>query len=1140
LHGGATELVAPTVVFNSTVGSAGNNLTLTTDTLTVSGPGTISGGGALTFQPRADATPMTIDNAVLSGFANGFASVTLGRATGTALTTVNAVTLNDPTLIRQAGGGTITVAGNITGGGDASVALNAGAGGTINLNADIALPAAVAFTGAVTLGGGPRSIAAGSGDVTFNQTLTGAQPLVVTSTGTTRFSGPVTGLAALTTNGVGGTTAINTATVTTTGAQTYDQAVVLEQPATTLTSAGGPITFNGTVSGAGSLTVDTLGDTTFNGAVGSPTPLTALITQGGGFTRINGGSVNAGTQTYNDAVTLGSVLTTFTGVNGNFLGGLDGGGNDLTLTFSGTVAISGGTFTNVDDFVSNGAGGTSLNGIITTTGTQTYSNLVTLTGATQLIGTVGTLSGGVAGGGNDLRLGFSAASTLSGGAFTNVANLIVDGGGTTTISGTLTTTGGQQYDDSVLLGAGTVLTSTGGGAVVFNSTVDGGQTLSVTTTGTTTFNAPVGATTPLSTLTIDGPAAINGGLIAAGTQTYNGATTLGANTRFTGTTGSFTGSIAGGGFDLTLDFSGASALDGASFSNVNNLSVGGGGTTSLSGIITTTGSQTYGDDVTLTAATTLVSAGNNAIALNGAVDGAQTLQVNTTGATTFAGAVGAGTALTSVRTDAGGTTTIAGSGIRTSGAQTYDDAVVVTGNATLTSTGSGAIDFNSTVDGPGTLAVNTAGTTRFNASVGTTTAALGALSTDAPGTTQLNGGTVTTTGNQSYNDAVVLGTATTLTSTAAGNVAFGGTLNGAQTLAVNTAGTTMFGGVVGGADPLASITTDPDGATAINTAAVTTTGAQSYGDAVTLAGATTFTTSASPLSLGSSLTAPGAVTASGATTLDVAQATGNLTVILATPVTASVNANGNLSIQGAADQTVTLGNSSAGGTLNVDAAGSGNIVQIDGTRLQSGGNLRLRAPDGEMTLADITSSTRIELNNTGPSAGLVGEGKVITMYDGAELNAPFVRLIGGFNGLGPDNNSLGARTTPVRFGDAVTQVDYAAPANTLVFFAGPAELQQSRRIFLITPPGGQDTFDYNGGSARVASNVAGEVVGSITAQITSQVEASFRPGRIDQAIVFGFQGDLSVPTPPVFGTIQGVLLPPVVVEDPAADERKRR
>jgi hypothetical protein len=150
-----------------------------------------------------------------------------------------------------------------------------------------------------------------------------------------------------------------------------------------------------------------------------------------------------------------------------------------------------------------------------------------------------------------------------------------------------------------------------------------------------------------------------------------------------------------------------------------------------------------------------------------------------------------------------------------------------------------------------------------------------------------------------------------------------------------------------------------------------------------------------------------------------------------------------------------------------------------------------------------------------------------------------VRLLGGFNGLGPDSSALGQRNAPIRFGDAVQQVDYAAPVGSLVFFAGPIELQESRRIFLINPPGGTETFDYNGGSGRVASNVAGEVVGGITSQITSQVDASFRPGRIDQAILLGFQGDLSLATLPVFGSIKGVLLPPLTTEPGEDAERKR-
>ena len=64
-------------------------------------------------------------------------------------------------------------------------------------------------------------------------------------------------------------------------------------------------------------------------------------------------------------------------------------------------------------------------------------------------------------------------------------------------------------------------------------------------------------------------------------------------------------------------------------------------------------------------------------------------------------------------------------------------------------------------------------------------------------------------------------------------------MNGAQTLTVNTAGTTTFGGAVGGTTALTSLTTDAAGTTAINGGAVTTTGAQTYNDDVTLGAGTT-------------------------------------------------------------------------------------------------------------------------------------------------------------------------------------------------------------------------------------------------------------------------------------------------------------
>jgi filamentous hemagglutinin family protein len=1076
-------------------------------------------------------------NAVLSGTTGSFVGAIAGNGLDLTLNFTGVTTVN---------GSTFANVNNFASGG----------GGTTNLSGIVSTLGSQTYADAVTLTVDTTLVSTGNQAISLNGTVDAAvvdaQSLTVNTGGATTFGGAVgtTRLAALTTD-AGGTTAINTTAITSGGAQTYGDAVTLGANATLTSALGAAIAFASTVNAAvadtQSLTVNTTGTTTFGGAVGA-TRLAALTTDAGGSTQVNGGSINAGTQTYNDALTLGA-NTTLSGTTGTFTGAIAGGGFDLALNFSGPTSVSGTTFSGVNNFSTGNGGTTTLSGTITTAGSQTYDDAVTLAGDTTLASTGNqaiTLSGAVNGTVDDaqaLTVNSGGVTTFAGtvGA-TRLASLVTDAGGTTAINaGAITTGGAQSYGDAVTLGANAVLASAGGGPISFGGAVDGARTLAVNSSGATTFGGPVGVGTALTALTTDagGTTQVNGGVVAAGTQAYNDALTLGADTTFTGATGAFTGAIAGGGFDLALDFSGATAVDGSTFSAVNNFSAGGGGTTSLSGTITTAGSQTYADSVSLTGATTLASSGNQAITLNGAVNGAQSLAINTAGATTFGAAAGATTALASLATDAGGTTAINGGSIRTSGAQTYNDGVIVNANASVTSTGAGAVAFNSTLDGAGSLNVNTAGATSFNGVVGGATA-LASIATDAPGTVALNGGAITTTGAQGYNEPVLLGASTTLTSTGAGNIGFAGTVNGAQALAVNTAGTTIFGAAVGGVAPLASMTTDAGGSTAIDGASVASSGAQRYGDAVALAGATTFSTAGGALAFDGTLSAPGLVTVSGAGAVTVAQGLGSLALMLTTPTTASANASGNLSIQGTADQTIVLGNSSAGGTLNVDAAGSGSITQLAGTTLSSAGNLRLRAPNGEITVGDVSTGTRIELNNTGPAPGLTGEGKAILQHADSELSAPFVRLLGGFNGLGADGNALGARNAPIRFGGNVQQVDYAAPVGSLVFFAGPIQLQESKRIFLITPPGGTETFDYNGGSGRVASNVAGEVVGGITSQITSQVDASFRPGRIDQAILFGFQGDLSIATLPVFGAIKGVLLPPLSTEDAGEAERKRR
>ncbi|MBS0267235.1 MAG: hypothetical protein JSS02_35250, partial [Planctomycetes bacterium] len=109
---------------------------------------------------------------------------------------------------------------------------------------------------------------------------------------------------------------------------------------------------------------------------------------------------------------------------------------------------------------------------------------------------------------------------------------------------------------------------------------------------------------------------------------------------------------------------------------------------------------------------------------------------------------------------------------------------------------------------------------------------------------------VQTTGAQTYHSPVQLLNHTTLTSTSSGDINFQSTIDGTFDLTINTKGITTFGGAVGGTDTLKSITTDANGTTEINGGAITTTGAQTFNDAVTLGNTPTPTPSTTLTSTG--------------------------------------------------------------------------------------------------------------------------------------------------------------------------------------------------------------------------------------------------------------------------------------------------
>ncbi len=101
---------------------------------------------------------------------------------------------------------------------------------------------------------------------------------------------------------------------------------------------------------------------------------------------------------------------------------------------------------------------------------------------------------------------------------------------------------------------------------------------------------------------------------------------------------------------------------------------------------------------------------------------------------------------------------------------------------------------------------------------------------------------MSTGGTQTYNNAVTLGNDATLTSSGNGAIDFVSTLDGAHNLTVDTGGLTTFGGAVGGTTALSSLFVYGGGGAMLD-GNVNTSGYQNYGDAVTLGGDVTLSSS---------------------------------------------------------------------------------------------------------------------------------------------------------------------------------------------------------------------------------------------------------------------------------------------------------
>ncbi|MGQ0546974.1 MAG: beta strand repeat-containing protein, partial [Betaproteobacteria bacterium] len=455
---GAGTLTANAAIGNPAAATAG---TITLRGADVGLVAAVDGSGALVLEPSTDASSIgigggagtfNVGTADVANLSDGFSGITIGRATGTHVVTINAVTFTDPTTIRAPGvGGTIAVNGQISGTDNASITLD-GPAATITLAADIvtegdaitlddnvviaegtsvtlnttagvgnAAGAAVDIQGSLdgTAGGGTEtlSINAGTGGgVTINSvtgSTGGTNPLnlTITDSGSTAVTGNAS-LVTLTLTDTTGAITFNgnlTATTLNTAAQGYS--VVLNGASNTITNT---VTFSNT--GGVTLGNENTDSTTFNGGVTS----TASTTSTAGTISTSDDAIVFGAVTLGASTTLDTNAATTAG--DITLGAVTGGSNALTLETGAGVAnadVTGTALTNVGTLTIQNMGGTA-----SFTGTAT-------TGAISVTATANNVS--LTGNGN----------TASGAAsFANTGTLTLgQAAGTQTYNGGLSTTG---------------------------------------------------------------------------------------------------------------------------------------------------------------------------------------------------------------------------------------------------------------------------------------------------------------------------------------------------------------------------------------------------------------------------------------------------------------------------------------------------------------------------------------------------------------------------------------------------------------------------------------------------------------------------------------------------------------------------
>ena len=638
-------------------------LPFSADSLTVVGPATGNGAGSVRIAAKDAAGSMGIGGGagtlqVSQGLIDTFAGVptlTLGRNDSSGTIIAGSLTLPTDLAIAN-GSGAVAFTGSVDSAAGPARDLTvttigttsfAGTVGTtraldaLSVSGSSQFGANIVTTGAQTYAG-PATLLADSTltgpSVSFGSTVDGARALTVNAA-TTTFAGAVGGTTALTslTTNAAGTTQLG-GNVTTNGSQTYNDALLLNGNAVL---SGSTLNLAGSVDGAHTLAVNGSTSVTLGGPIGAGTALASLSV--GGPLQLNAGSVSTtGAQSYAGATTLGAA-TTLSAASIAFGNALDGG-FALTTQSAGPTSFAGavGATTPLASLTASGGGAVQLSGpSVDTTGAQSYSGALQLTGSSRLTGSALTLTGPVSGA-TDLTLQANAltgGSSISGTGVLTIAPLdptlsigVAGGAGTVQVSQAAldgasgfsghvigrTDGSGTITAGNLVLRANTTLQTATGDLNV--GSVDGAFALALNSGGTTRITGPIGAGTPLASLTTDNNAAAadwNGTtgerttfdtadgtgaarVITSGAQTYNDPVTATVPVTFSG--GAITATQATNRFDGVVSANAISLdLHNAADLRLGTLTLVNGGSLETDGVLHVTGAvQLNGGVLTLT------------------------------------------------------------------------------------------------------------------------------------------------------------------------------------------------------------------------------------------------------------------------------------------------------------------------------------------------------------------------------------------------------------------------------------------------------------------------------------------------------------------------------------------------------------